>query len=288
MPLRWYENETPLLLQAINFTAAETGFLPRLIEKDYFCTALLEHLAATSDDLIFKGGTCLSKVHIGFYRLSEDLDFSISTPLDSTRAERKRHSDKLKKLVAGIPELRPAFRIVEPLKGANSSTQYNAVVSYESLLDGRMEPISIEIGLREPAMTESFTGALKTALLNPINGRPLVATYPIRSLSYTESMAEKLRAALCRREIAIRDFFDIDHAVHQTGLDTSDPRLLKLTRRKLEIPGTGPVNVAPHRLEQLQRQLEEQLRPVLRAQEFVQFDLNRAIETVLAVAREVA
>jgi hypothetical protein len=100
-------------------------------------------------------------------------------------------------------------------------------------------------------------------------------------------MAEKLRAALCRREVAIRDFFDLDHAVHQAGLDTCDPRLLELTRRKLEIPGTGPVDVAPHRLEQLQRQLEEQLRPVLRAQEFAQFDLERAIETVLAVAREV-
>lgn len=64
-------------------------------------------------------------------------------------------------------------------------------------------------------------------------------------------------------------------------------RFLELTQRKLEIPGTGPVNIAPHRLEQLQRQLEEQLRPVLRAQEFSQFDLNCAIETVQAVAREV-
>jgi predicted nucleotidyltransferase component of viral defense system len=48
---------------AVNFTAQRTGFAARLIEKDYFCTVLLEYLASTSEMLIFKGGTCLAKVH---------------------------------------------------------------------------------------------------------------------------------------------------------------------------------------------------------------------------------
>ena len=63
-------------LEAVNFTAAETGFSPRLIEKDYFCTVLLQYLAMAGV-LVFKGGTCLAKVHGEFYRLSEDLDFVI-------------------------------------------------------------------------------------------------------------------------------------------------------------------------------------------------------------------
>lgn len=66
-------------LEAVNFTAATTGFSPRLIEKDYFCTVLLQHLA-TAGVLVFKGGTCLAKVHGEFYRLSEDLDFVIPMP----------------------------------------------------------------------------------------------------------------------------------------------------------------------------------------------------------------
>ena len=172
------------------------------------------------------------------------------------------------------------------MNGANNSTQYNAIVGYESLLDSHVEPISIEVGIREPNMTEPLLGALRTALINPLTEQALVEPYPVRCLSYSETMAEKLRAALCRREIAIRDFFDVDHAVRKNGLNIRDPALLDLLRRKLAIPRTGPVDTSRNRLEQLQRQLEAQLRPVLREHEFAGFDLERAIETVRAVAQE--
>lgn len=86
-------NENPALFQeAIRFTAAETGFTPRLIEKDYYCSVLLEDLAALGPPLIFKGGTLLAKVHAGFYRLSEDLDFSpsVTEPSPERAARRGR------------------------------------------------------------------------------------------------------------------------------------------------------------------------------------------------------
>ena len=76
MPIRWHEVAPEELREAIRFTAEETGFAPRLIEKDYFCSVILEALAAADVPLVFKGGTCLAKVHSGFFRLSEDLDFS--------------------------------------------------------------------------------------------------------------------------------------------------------------------------------------------------------------------
>jgi hypothetical protein len=41
-------------------------------------------------------------------------------------------------------------------------------------------------------------------------------------------------------------------------------------------------------MEQLRRQLDAQLRPVLREREFAQFDLPRAIETVHRVAEALA
>jgi len=68
-----------LFREAIRFTSAETAFSTRLIEKDYFCTLMLSYFS-TSAEMVFKGGTCLAKVHAGFYRLSEDLDFAISMP----------------------------------------------------------------------------------------------------------------------------------------------------------------------------------------------------------------
>ena len=60
--------------EALNFTEAETNFPARLVEKDYFCTVILEYLAMRVPGLVFKGGTCLAKIHANFFRLSEDLD----------------------------------------------------------------------------------------------------------------------------------------------------------------------------------------------------------------------
>lgn len=137
-------------------------------------------------------------------------------------------------------------------------------------------------------MTDAVEGASKTALLNPIGGQVLVDTYPVVSLSYPEAMAEKVRAALCRSEVAIRDFFDVDHAVRNTGLNTLEPAFVELLRRKIAIPRTGPMDVSAGRMEQLRRQLEAQLRPVLREEEYGRFELDRAIATVRAVAQVLA
>jgi hypothetical protein len=76
--LQYHENTEPFR-EAINFTESNTRFSARLIEKDYYCSLVLRGMAeAFQQGLIFKGGTCLSKVHSDFYRLSEDLDFVIS------------------------------------------------------------------------------------------------------------------------------------------------------------------------------------------------------------------
>ncbi len=59
-----FHEDRPLFREAVLFTARESGFGTTLVEKDYYCTLLLSHLCndfATS--LLFKGGTCLSKVY---------------------------------------------------------------------------------------------------------------------------------------------------------------------------------------------------------------------------------
>jgi len=142
------------------------------------------------------------------------------------------------------------------------------------------------VGLREPTLTTPHQGSSKTMLLNPVNGRPLVDAFPVSCLSYQEAMAEKLSAALTRRDVAIRDFFDVDYAVRNGALDIGDRALLDLLRRKLQVPGTAPLDVSPDRIGQLRGQLEAELRPVLREQDFAQFDLERAVGIVDSVARQ--
>lgn len=74
--------------------------------------------------------------------------------------------------------------------------------------------------------------------------------------------------------------------VRHGGLVAGDRALLDLVRRKLLVPGTAEVDVSPGRVGQLRGQLEPELRPVLREQDFVQFRLERAVEMVRTFARQ--
>jgi hypothetical protein len=99
MPVTWHVDDPELLREAIRFTAASTGFQPALVEKDYFASVVLEWLALRNPELAFKGGTALSKIHSGFFRLSEDLDFSIEPPDPSTARARSGAAAGLKQSV---------------------------------------------------------------------------------------------------------------------------------------------------------------------------------------------
>jgi predicted nucleotidyltransferase component of viral defense system len=280
--LRLHE-DAPLFREAVAFTAAETGFAARLIEKDYFCSLLLEHVIRAESTVVFKGGTCLAKVHAGFYRLSEDLDFAVSVPLRAPRAERRRRAAGPKAAMVRVGE-QPGLRLISGPTGANDSTQYVAVVGYASVLGSEAETIKIEVGLREPLLTAAERQPTQTLLLNPFSGTALVPSLVATCLSRQEAMAEKLRAALSRREVAIRDFYDVDYAVRHLGLRTEDPDLVALVRRKLDVPGNAPVDVSPGRLDALRLQLPSRLKPVLRERDFAEFDLERAFGSVTEVA----
>lgn len=269
---------------AVNFTAAETRFLPRLIEKDYFCSLLLNHLAVSAGDLVFKGGTCLAKVYTEFYRLSEDLDFVIPTPTTASRAQRRSLASGLKITISRLAHDVSDFRVIEPLIGANNSTQYIAVFGYTSLISKEEETIKIEVGLRESLLTKVFIGNIQTILLNPISHKPMVSGFPLPCLSINEALAEKLRAALSRREAAIRDFYDIDYAIRKMDLRPLAADMVDLVRKKLAVSGNDPIDVSEARLAALRQQLDSQLKPVLRTKDLAEFDLERAFKAVAAVA----
>lgn len=282
--IAWHTQDRTLFQEAIGFTATQTGFLPRLIEKDYFCSVLLHILSTNANELVFKGGTCLCKVHAGFCRLSEDLDFCISTPTDSSRTARRNSMAPLKTLLERVASQVPGFQVVEALEGFNHSTHYQALLQYTSHISSQPETIRIEISLREPIINDAYVGNARTALLNPLRGSELVAPFAVRCLSWKEAMAEKFRAALCRKDVAIRDFFDVDFAVLQAGLQIDDLEFIQVIIGKLQVHGTGAVDMSINRLNELTRQLNTQLRPVLRNSDYEHFDLERAIQIVRTMA----
>ncbi len=284
-----YHDDFELFRSALSFTQAETGFSGRLIEKDYYCSLLLHDLLSTEESgLAFKGGTSLSKIHAEFYRLSEDLDFGISTPVDAPRRERSKRVAALKEHFAKITSRIPCFQVVEPLQGYNNSTQYLGQISYASLVSGHSEHVKIEISVREPIFEAIEQLPARTLLLDPFRRSPAVEPIYSAVLSLRETYAEKLRAALSRRDPAIRDFYDIDHAYRTNRIKTTDRQLIDLLRAKLSIPGNEPIDVSSDKSENLRRQVDVQLKPVLRESDFANFDLDRALETVRQFSNSLA
>ena len=156
------------------------------------------------------------------------------------------------------------------------------------MLNEQEETIKIEVSLREPLLTSVLDGAARTMLRSPLTNNPMVRLITVRCIDKTEALAEKFRAALSRRETAIRDFYDIDHAVRKVRLNPEDAELVQQVREKLAVPGNDPVDVSNHRLANLRLQVESQLRPVLREQDFAEFDLDRVSKIVAEMAEAVA
>jgi len=273
--------------ETILYTANTTGFTSELIEKDYFCSVLLSYLYANGSPLIFRGGTCLSKIYGEFYRLSEDLDFTISVPFDAPRSIRRKKIEPVKKVVGRISDTLSIFSLSQNLIGRNNSTQYLAQVQYQSHIRPSPATIKIEIGLREEILTMPQKGLVKTLLSDPFSRKPVVPEFSVMCLSLDEAYAEKIRAALTRTELAIRDFYDIDYAVRRMGIDLSGESLLDVVRKKMAVPGNDPVNLELSPKEMLKAQLNTELKPILREQDFLQFDLDRAFNLVAEVRSKV-
>jgi predicted nucleotidyltransferase component of viral defense system len=64
-------------LKEIRDKALNWGVTPDIADKDYVLGHFLSAISYRySDELVFKGGTCLRKCVFPGYRFSEDLDFS--------------------------------------------------------------------------------------------------------------------------------------------------------------------------------------------------------------------
>lgn len=266
------------LRAALALAEATNGFSARLIEKDYYCSVVLRDLPGPFQaGLVFKGGTCLSKVHAEFFRLSEDLDFCVSLSPDATPGERRAAASPVKAHVASVSDRLPCFRVAEGLQGHNGSRQYNGRFAYRSVVTGEDEFIKLEVSLREPILSPPEILPARTMLLNPDSGQPAFPHVSVRVLSLREAYAEKIRAALTRREPAIRDFFDIDSAVERGLFDPREREILDLVERKLAVAAKDPVDTSDGRVAVLRGQIEAQLRPVLRAEDYERFQLDRVI-----------
>jgi predicted nucleotidyltransferase component of viral defense system len=280
----WYHDDVQRFRESLTFTEASSGFSARLIEKDYYCTLVLADLSDRFESaLVFKGGTSLSKVHAEFFRLSEDLDFSVATSSDASFSDRRRAAAPIKTHFSSTPDRLTCVELAEPFAGHNNSKQYNGRLAYRSAITGDREFINVEVSLREEIILPSELLPARTLLLDALSAQPALLPVHVHVLQYAEAYAEKIRAALTRPGPAIRDFFDIDHALQGARLDRRNPDFLALVAKKLSVAANDPVDLSETKLANLRGQLMTQLRPVLRAADYQLFDLQRAFTALLEI-----
>jgi predicted nucleotidyltransferase component of viral defense system len=275
---RPYHEDADRFRTALGFTESTSGFSARLIEKDYYCSVLLHDLSALFDNgLVFKGGTCLSKVHTEFFRLSEDLDFCLSLGADSSASERRTAVAPFKDHFARVRDRHGWCQVANVLQAHNGSRQYKGRIAYRSVVTGEDGFIELEVSLREEILLPTESRSARTMLLDPDSNQPAFPDVSVRVLSLREAYAEKIRAALTRRKPGIRDFFDIDSAVQRSLFDHRNAELLDLVAKKLLVARKDPVNLSEAKVSTLQGQIEPQLRGVLRMKDVEGFQLQRVV-----------
>lgn len=82
-------NDKELFKDIITETASSLGIDPSIIEKDYYVTVFLKEIVNIQPDIVFKGGTSLSKCYKLISRFSEDIDLNIQCETRPTEGQRR-------------------------------------------------------------------------------------------------------------------------------------------------------------------------------------------------------
>jgi len=273
-------------VKTLQRVSVQTGFLPTLVEKDYYLTLLLSNACELSENLVFKGGTCLSKVFFSQYRLSEDLDFSMLLPqYEPTRGQRRECIRPVKENIADFCGQFGMRMDETSVPGRNESRQYVYNILYRSVLRDVESRIKLEIGLRFNPIEAVKIHPVNHAFNHPFTGEPLFDGGRVVCLSLDELIAEKLRAAALRKTIAPRDFYDVDFIL-RSGCDLK--RVLGLFKKKL-LEDKAPSDISKYRenlgrlegeITDMSFRIETELLDVLSPSERQGFDLGKALKRI--------
>lgn len=162
-------------------------------EKDYLLELVLFLISRNSkDELVFKGGTCLSKFY-GLDRFSEDVDFSLRKEIDIGLL--------LKRIVLGLRMFGIEAEIKESKKVQNSAS--SIIRTKGPLYKGTPNSLSsarIDVNLKSEV-------DLEPAVLKYQPIYPELSSFTLMVMQEKEILAEKVRAIMTREKA--RDVYDL-------------------------------------------------------------------------------
>jgi len=207
-----------------------------IIEKDYHLHRILYEISEENhlaNNLVFKGGTCLMKAYTGYYRFSEDIDF---TWKDSGIWVNKSPSQVRRLCSQKITTLIEQFKIIsdkldltfEGDKADNNQVHISSggrmvqfFIRYDSEILDRQEWIKVEINFVDKIIYPFQKKTLKS-YVEGVKSEELRFLYKEPWMEYNrriqldcydprEIFIEKCRAAVTRKAYKLRDIIDIYH-----------------------------------------------------------------------------
>ncbi|MCX5707724.1 MAG: nucleotidyl transferase AbiEii/AbiGii toxin family protein [Candidatus Omnitrophica bacterium] len=279
------------LEKIIPFIAQKYNFRLEIIEKDYYLTIILNSVEShLSQSLVFKSGTLLNKIHLNYHRLSEDIDFTYFRPEGlETRSKRSRAMTPIREKMPALLKLLELKSEKPEGEGASNSTQYVFNISYPSFITGKDENIKFEVSLRQTPIEKPVHNAITHFFKDPFTEEDLIPKNKILSLTYNEAVAEKLKAAITRKEVAIRDYYDL-WFIAEAKFDFKDRHFLSIFKKKLEDEKyranySSNFGLDQKSIELLHRQISTELIPVIRIGE--SFDLDKVFERFNVILQKV-
>ena len=91
--MMYLHKEDRELLRDIIITVSErSGIEESIVEKDYYVTMILKKLTFRNPDVVFKGGTSLSKAYQVIERFSEDIDITFGEHIGEARRKKIKYN----------------------------------------------------------------------------------------------------------------------------------------------------------------------------------------------------
>lgn len=274
--------------QLVDQTAMRAGFYAPLMEKDYYLTFILSKIRELSPELIFKGGTCLNKIYYSYYRLSEDLDFSMRLPVPAaSRTDRRKAIQPIKDKMTTFAKHLGLRLEGDNQAGRNESKQNIYYFVYDAVTLPAEQTIKLEISLRFNPLLAPEARKIQHQYIHPFTGESLLDEGMVNCLALNEIVSEKLRAAALRKDIAPRDFYDLDFIL-RNRFNPADRQVIDLFRKKLmEDNGDNDlkkylVNMGrtDQEIKDMRSRIKEELFEVLTRKERESFDLENALKRI--------
>lgn len=205
-------NEKELFEQIILRTSESLGIEAGIVEKDYFVTLFLKKMVSKQSDIIFKGGTSLSKCYKLIKRFSEDIDLNLECENKPTEGQRKRL--KLN-VISVIDEFNFDLTNADEIRSRRAFNRY--VVDYPSVFSSNY--LKQQLIVETSVFIRSYPSKIMTATsfiykyLNDNNYHDIITQYGLEPFELNVQAAER---TFIDKLYALGDYFLSDKVVEHS------------------------------------------------------------------------